>query len=65
MKFELDADQRALFASWARELKVMHPEPPTAIGGRYSFCFVPTSIGNFVTVKDCMSGKELDLTGNL
>ena len=32
-----------------------------AVGGAYTFCFIPTGIGTIVTVK-CADGTELDLT---
>jgi hypothetical protein len=33
-----------------------------AIGGRYSYCFSPTSLGVVFVVKDDLTGKKLDLT---
>lgn len=43
--------------------KATHKKVNTgAIGGRYIYQFFPTSLGQIVTVKDDMTGEELDLT---
>lgn len=36
-----------------------------AIGGRYTYKFTPTSLGNIVKVIDNYTKEELDLTGEL
>lgn len=33
-----------------------------AIGGRYTWCFTPNNIGCVITVVDCVTKEELDLT---
>ena len=56
--FELTDEEYQKFIDWHYSL----PEVDSGVcGGRYSFTFVPTSIGCFVTVKDCVTKKELEL----
>ncbi len=33
-----------------------------AIGGQFTYCFTPTSIGVTATVKDYITGEKIDLT---
>ena len=33
-----------------------------AIGGRYTYCYTPTSIGTIVIVKDSVTNTQIDLT---
>ncbi len=33
-----------------------------AIGGQFTYCFTPTSIGVAVVIKDSISGEELNVT---
>lgn len=33
-----------------------------AIGGRFTYCFTPTSLGTAVSVKDSLDKDEIDLT---
>ena len=61
MNFYLDKDQEQQLDEW---IKTLPPIAQTAIGGRLTFSFTPTSIGDIVTVEDA-SGKKLDLTGEL
>lgn len=57
--FALDAEQTQKLQAWDDAL----PDEYTgAVGGRLSFTFVPTSIGTFVTVHDCITQTELDLS---
>jgi hypothetical protein len=55
--FTLTEEQMEKFNEWrkSKDLKQV------AIGGAYTFCFTPTGIGIFETVK-CIDGTELDLT---
>ena len=36
--------------------------PCSAIGGRWTFCFTITSIGNVCIVRDCLLKEEQDIT---
>lgn len=59
MHFEISYQQEKKFNLW----KSGHKKVDTgAIGGRYTFSFSPTSLGQVVTVKDEVTGEELDLT---
>ena len=33
-----------------------------AIGGRFTYCYTPTSIGTIVKIKDNLDGDELDVS---
>ncbi len=33
-----------------------------AIGGRYTFCFTPTSLGEVIVVKDSVTNTEIDVS---
>lgn len=33
-----------------------------AIGGRFTYCFTPTSLGTVIKVKDYISKKEIDVS---
>lgn len=33
-----------------------------AIGGRYTYCYTPTSIGTIIIVKDSITNTQIDLT---
>ena len=62
MTFTLTAEQEQKFNEWRKNKK--KTLTPATIGGAYTFCFNPTGVGTFITVK-CADGTELDLTGNL
>jgi hypothetical protein len=57
--FSLTETQETQFQEWRATRK---KAPNTAIGGRYSFVFTPTSLGNTVKVLDTVYGDELELT---
>ncbi len=38
-----------------------HGREKTAIGGRFTYSFCPTSLGDIITVK-CFCGEEIDIT---
>lgn len=52
---------------WIERHDVKHIDPKSgkrevgAIGGAYTWCFTPTSIGTILHIK-CACGKKLDLT---
>lgn len=57
MKFELTKDQVKILKAWQEELGVVEEG---AIGGRWTFCFTPTSIGMVIKVKDS-AGQDADI----
>jgi len=57
-KFYLNDQQIIKFEKWK---KTLPKTPPTAIGGAYTFSFIPTSIGISTWVR-YYNGEELDLT---
>jgi hypothetical protein len=57
--YEFSVEQNKKLRAWIAKLP---PAPSTAVGGRLSYNFVPTSIGTLITVNDCVSGEELDLS---
>lgn len=62
MKFELDDDQIKLLNEWMKT-RINYGSNTTAIGGRYTYKFTPTSIGTFITVIDsCDPENILDLS---
>ena len=56
--FELSEEQIKKYEEWRSRKKGSYRGP---IGGGYTFCFTPTSIGVTVVVK-CDDGTHLDLT---
>jgi hypothetical protein len=57
-KFELNQEQMVKFDNWRK--KKGRVDVGT-IGGGYTFCFTPTSLGVIVNVK-CADNTELSLT---
>lgn len=58
INYQLNDEQENKFREWQKsKAKVTG----SCIGGSYTICFTPTSIGLIVTAK-CMDGTELDLT---
>lgn len=69
MKFEMDSDEIAEFKKWEAEHNktCVFGKPAAytgAIGGRFSFIFTPTSIGQLVVVK-CACGEKECVSKNL
>ena len=64
-KFELDDEQVEKIKKWddnhKKTCRFGDPLNQGAIGGRLSYCFTPTSLGEIQLVK-CACGEELDLT---
>lgn len=56
--FALTDDQIVRFEAWRGKRK----DNPGAIGGQFTFKFIPTSVGTIVKVVYCHTGEELDLT---
>lgn len=61
--FEIDKDEQKKLDKWIKEhdTKCSVRDSHTAIGGRLTYCFTPTSIGTSIAVK-CVCGTEIDLT---
>lgn len=59
--FTLDNKQIAKFEAWRAEMW-KRKDNPGAIGGQFTFKFIPTSIGTIVKVVYCHTNEELDLT---
>ena len=58
VNFTLSANQHKKYNEWRKEKGEVYVG---AIGGAYTFCFIPTALGDMVVVK-CADGTELDLT---
>ena len=65
MTFHLDDSLHSPFAQWLAEHDktciLTDAARCGAIGGRFTFCFCPNSLGTVLTVK-CGCGAEVDLT---
>jgi len=60
--FKLSESQETKIDAWKKIHDCVHRESNQgAIGGRYTYEFIPTSIGVFCTIK-CSCGKELDVS---
>ena len=59
--FSLNVAQIAKFEAFRAEMW-KRKDNPGAIGGQFTFKFIPTSIGTIVKVKYYHTGEELDLT---
>jgi hypothetical protein len=57
--FRFTKAQMEKFDAWRESKK--DSLPPSTVGGAYTFCFTPSSIGEAQFVK-CVDGTELDLT---
>lgn len=59
MIFSLTLKQQKIVDAWMDSL----PDAYTgAVGGRFTYSWTPTSIGDLISVKDAITGQELDLT---
>lgn len=56
--FELNEKQKLKFEKWK---KTLPPEPPTAIGGAFTYMFTPNSLGIIVRIQ-YWNGQEINLT---
>jgi len=63
--FEIDENDTVKILKWANEhnenCPFEDPDKVGAIGGRFTYCFTPTSLGCIVVIK-CACGEELNLT---
>lgn len=62
INFELTDGQQYKLNTWIR---LLPQSSTTTIGDRFSYTFIPTSVGVFITVKDFYTGKEIELTDYL
>ena len=59
MKFELNEKQIASLNEWIKSKSKLYCG---AIGGRFTYTFTPTSLGEIIKVKDNREGNEIALT---
>lgn len=59
MSFSISEQQLVKINNW---IKGHEKLPVGAIGGRYTYCFTPTSLGVIITVKDILANQEIDVT---
>ena len=59
--FSLTPSQAAKFEAWRTEMWKRN-DNPGAIGGQFTFKFIPTSIGTIIKVVYSATLEELDLT---
>ena len=61
-RYELGREQEQKAAAWLGEHRKVHAgEDEGAIGGRYTWTFTPTSLGDVVRLQ-CCCGAEVDLS---
>jgi len=61
IKFDLTEKEEQSINIWIEEQK-KKKEKVTTIGGRFTYCFSPNSVGMGVTVIDNLLGDKLDAT---
>lgn len=59
--FGITAKELDTIEKWKKKHERKCKVGPTTIGGRYTYCFKPTSVGVIGIVK-CVCGKEKDFT---
>jgi len=62
MTFTLTPEQELKASEFQAEREAASPTRSTAIGGRWSYVFSPTSIGVVVEIVDCHDNVKCDLT---
>ena len=60
MIFTIDNDQQIKLSKWMADKNL--DEYTGAIGGRFTYCFTNTSLGEILVVKDNLDNTEIDLT---
>jgi len=60
--FLMYPDQIKKFKKWDKKHEKCAKEDTTAIGGRLTYRFTPTGLGDILVVKCNQCGEELDLT---
>jgi len=61
MNFELSIPQVKKLEEWI-SLRKETVKDTGAIGGRFTFCFTPTSLGTVITVKDSVDNSTIDIS---
>lgn len=61
MWFCVNKDEISKIRKWQNDHEAEHPTRQTAIGGRWRYCFVPTSLGSTIVV-ECHCGASFDAT---
>lgn len=56
----LNPNQKELYREFIKESEIV--KDSTAIGGRYSYVFTPTSLGISMIVEDSLTKRRIDLT---
>ncbi len=59
MTFNIEGEELKKLLKWQKQFKFV---PLGAIGGSYSYCFTPTSLGVVITCKNNANGEEIDVT---
>ena len=59
--FPITLEEHKVINAWIEGHEVEHPVSHTAIGGRYTYEFIPTSIGVIGSIR-CICGKSLTFT---
>ena len=62
MKFELDKDEIEVARKFKKKRLKKDSTDSGAIGGRFTYCFTPTSLGMIATIVDELTGKKKTLT---
>jgi hypothetical protein len=57
--FSLNDSQLEKLKEWQNNHKIINKG---AIGGRYTYCFTPTSLGVIIIIKSIIDNDEIDLT---
>lgn len=61
MKFEIPEDQHNILKEWIIDHNKQCEAEDTAIGGKLSYTFTPTGLGQIINI-NCVCGCILDLT---
>jgi hypothetical protein len=61
ISYDFNKEQIRKLNKWKRDNNLNFADGGTVIGGAFTYCFTPTSIGTLVVVKHVF-GKEIDLT---
>lgn len=62
MTFQLNSNQLKRFRKWAKSLPKNEDPLDSFCTSRFTFSFIPSGIGDTVTVEDCITGINFDLT---
>jgi hypothetical protein len=62
MTFTLTKDQHAKASEWMAAQRATHPADTGAAGGRFSYVFTMTGLGECIEVVDQITGERLNVT---